>query len=88
MFMEKRRNIRKLVILALLSSIAYMLILLNFPLSGLPPFLKIDFSEVPALVAAVVFGPGAEHCGIQKKFFITFFKEAHQAFQLINLPIF
>ena len=41
------------------SSIAYLLMMLDFPFPGLPPFLKIDFSDVPALIAAIIFGPVA-----------------------------
>lgn len=51
------QKIRQTVTVAVLSTIAYLLMMLNFPLPGLPPFLKIDFSEVPALLAAIVFGP-------------------------------
>ena len=52
-------KIRQTVTVSVLSTIAYLLMMLNFPLPGLPPFLKIDFSEVPALLAAIVFGPVA-----------------------------
>ncbi len=41
----------------MLSSIAYLLMMLDFPFPGLPPFLKIDFSDVPALIVAIIFGP-------------------------------
>lgn len=50
-------RVKKLVILSMLGSIAYVLMLLNFPFPGLPPFLKIDFSDIPALIAALIFGP-------------------------------
>lgn len=56
---KNSRKIRQTVTVSALSSIAYLLMMLNFPLPGLPPFLKIDFSEVPALLAAIVFGPVA-----------------------------
>lgn len=49
----------KLVILALLGTISLVLFFLNFPLPFLPPYLKIDFSEVPALIAALIFSPVA-----------------------------
>ncbi|QDP40943.1 ECF transporter S component [Radiobacillus deserti] len=49
----------KLIILALLGTISMVLMFLNFPLPFLPQYLKIDFSEVPALLAALVFSPGA-----------------------------
>lgn len=47
----------KMIILALLGTISLVLFFLNFPLPFLPPFLKIDFSEVPALIASFIFSP-------------------------------
>jgi riboflavin transporter len=57
--MNQVKSTKKLVTLGMLSSISYLLMMLNFPLPGLPPFLKIDFSEVPALIAAIIYGPVA-----------------------------
>ena len=37
----------------MLSSIAYILMLLNFPIPPFPNFLKIDFSDIPALIGAL-----------------------------------
>ena len=48
-----------MVAVAMLSSIAYVLMLLNFPIPPFPAFLKIDFSDLPALIGALVFGPMA-----------------------------
>ncbi|HLR52412.1 MAG TPA: ECF transporter S component [Candidatus Avamphibacillus sp.] len=47
----------KMIILALLGAISLVLLFLNFPLPFLPPYLKIDFSEVPALLASLIFSP-------------------------------
>lgn len=44
---------------AMLSAIAYLLMMFDFPLPGFPAFLKIDFSEIPVLLGAIVFGPVA-----------------------------
>jgi len=57
--MEKRKklNVKALVSIGMLSSIAYLLMLLNFPLPIFPNFLFVDFSDIPALIAALVFGP-------------------------------
>ncbi|RFU69062.1 ECF transporter S component [Bacillus sp. V59.32b] len=55
----KNNKVRKLVSLAMLGSISYVLMLLNFPFPGFPTFLMIDFSEIPALIAALIFGPVA-----------------------------
>lgn len=47
----------KPVMVSLLSAIAFIMQYLDFPLPPFPSFLKIDFSEVPALVAGFMFGP-------------------------------
>lgn len=64
--MKKRYSVSKLVGVAMLSSVAYVLMLLNFPIPPFPSFLMIDFSEVPALLAAIIFGPMA---GVLVEFF-------------------
>ncbi|QVY63794.1 ECF transporter S component [Cytobacillus gottheilii] len=50
-------NVKAYVAIGMLSSIAYVLMLLNFPLPPFPNFLMIDFSDIPALIAALIFGP-------------------------------
>ncbi|MBM7648028.1 riboflavin transporter FmnP [Bacillus ectoiniformans] len=55
----KKMNIRTLATVGLLSTLSYLLMLLNFPIPPFPSFLMIDFSEIPALIAAIVFGPMA-----------------------------
>lgn len=51
-------KIRKLTGTAMLSAIAYILMFLEFPIPFLiPPFIKMDFSELPALLAAFAYGP-------------------------------
>ncbi|WP_153122690.1 ECF transporter S component [Peribacillus tepidiphilus] len=55
----KQGKVRKFVAVGMFSSIAYILMLLNFPFPGFPQFLLVDFSDIPALVAALIFGPVA-----------------------------
>lgn len=55
----KKMNVKALVSIGMLSSISYILMLLNFPMPPFPQFLMIDFSDVPALIAAIIFGPAA-----------------------------
>ncbi len=55
----KAMNLRKFVIIGMFSSIAYILMLLDFPFPTFPAFLKVDFSDIPALLAAIIFGPMA-----------------------------
>ncbi|MBZ5752799.1 MULTISPECIES: ECF transporter S component [Metabacillus] len=57
--MMQQSKVRKHVTVGMLSSIAYLLMMLDFPFPGLPSFLQIDFSDVPALISAIVFGPSA-----------------------------
>ncbi|KKB35616.1 ECF transporter S component [Bacillus thermotolerans] len=62
----QKTSIRRLTSLGLLSALAYLLMLLNFPVPPFPSFLMIDFSDIPALIAAIVFGPLA---GVTVEFF-------------------
>ncbi|WP_055079121.1 ECF transporter S component [Lagierella massiliensis] len=51
-------NIKKLVRIALLGAISgILMIALHFPLPMFPPFMDIDFGEVPALIAGFTMGP-------------------------------
>lgn len=47
----------KLIILALFGTISLLLFFVNFPLPLLPAYLKIDFGDVPALIAGLIFSP-------------------------------
>jgi riboflavin transporter FmnP len=53
----KKLNVKAYVSIGMLSSIAYLLMLIQFPLPMFPNFLFVDFSDIPALIAALVFGP-------------------------------
>ncbi|MDP4170185.1 MAG: ECF transporter S component [Bacillota bacterium] len=55
----KEMKVKAIVTIGMLSSIAYVLMLLNFPLPPFPSFLMIDFSDIPALIGALIFGPVA-----------------------------
>ena len=51
-------NTRKLVVTAMLSAIAAVLMIIEFPLPFIaPPFYKLDFSELPVLIGAFSLGP-------------------------------
>jgi riboflavin transporter len=63
---KQKLNVKAFVSIGMLSSIAYLLMLLNFPLPPFPNFLFVDFSDIPALIAALIFGPIA---GILVEFF-------------------
>jgi len=53
----KRTNVRKLTMTAMLSAVATVLMFFSFNVPLMPSFIKLDFSELPALIAAYAFGP-------------------------------
>ncbi|PLT28421.1 riboflavin transporter FmnP [Peribacillus deserti] len=55
----KHQKVKTLVGIGMFSSISYILMLMNFPFPGFLSFLLVDFSDIPALLAAVIFGPAA-----------------------------
>lgn len=52
-------NTRTMVKISVLGVIAFILMLLDFPLWFTPPFLKFDVSDVPALIGSFALGPMA-----------------------------
>ena len=62
-----RISVRKLVVAALLGAVATVLMFISFGLPILPSYLKVDFSEMPALLASFALGPvyGAAVCLIK-----------------------
>lgn len=50
-------RIRKLVMTALLSTLATVLMFVSFSVPFVPSFIKLDLSELPALIAAFSMGP-------------------------------
>ena len=47
----------KITVAALLSAIAFILQYIEIPIPLMPPFIKFDFSDLPALLAAFSLGP-------------------------------
>ena len=62
-----RISVRKLVVTALLGAVATVLMFISFGVPILPSYLKVDFSEMPALLASFALGPvyGAAVCLIK-----------------------
>ncbi|TDM13198.1 ECF transporter S component [Macrococcus lamae] len=48
---------KRLILISLLSAISFVLMFIKFPLPFLPPYLTIDFSDIPALLALFTVGP-------------------------------
>lgn len=55
--MQKNVNVRKMAMTAILSAVAAALMFLSFPVPLMPGFIKLDFSELPALIASFSMGP-------------------------------
>ena len=54
----KAINIRTICVIAIMSALGAVLMFVEFPLPMLiPPFIKLDFSEVPALITTFALGP-------------------------------
>ena len=50
-------NLNKMVKVSLLTGIAFILMFFDFPVLPMFPWLRIDLSDVPALMGAFAFGP-------------------------------
>ena len=53
----KAINVRKLTMTAMLSAVATVLMFFSFSVPVVPSFIKMDFSELPALIGAFSMGP-------------------------------
>lgn len=68
---ERILSTRKITLIGVFSAVAFLLMLLEFPVPFAPSFYELDFSEIPALVGTFAFGPVAgvmiEFCKILLK---------------------
>lgn len=56
--MNKTKNLRAICGTGVLSALAFVLMLIEIPLPFIiPSFIKLDFSELPALIASFAYGP-------------------------------
>lgn len=54
----KKINLRAFAVTAIMGAVSFVLMLLEFPLPFIiPSFIKLDFSEIPALITAFALGP-------------------------------
>lgn len=53
----KKVNVRKMAVTAILSAVSTVLMFISFSVPLMPSFIKLDFSELPALIAAFSMGP-------------------------------
>ena len=52
-----RERIKRITLISLFSAIAFLLMLLEFPVPLIPSFIELDFSEFPELAASFIAGP-------------------------------
>lgn len=55
-------SIQKLIYTAMLAAVAGVLISLEFSVPMMPPFYKVDFSDVPSVIAVFLMGPVSGIC--------------------------
>lgn len=58
---KERGSIRYLTVTAMLAAISYILMFLDFSIPIMPAFIKMDLSELPALIGSFAMGPV---CGV------------------------
>ena len=59
--MNKKLDLRKLTVTAVMSAVSLVLMMLEFAFPFVPSFLKFDFSDLPAFITAFSLGPV---CGV------------------------
>lgn len=57
--MEKKWTTQKMIMTAMLAAVAGVLMSLEFALPMMPPFYKVDFSDVPSIIALFMMGPAS-----------------------------
>lgn len=55
--MAMKKNLRSLCVTAIMGAIGTVLMYLEFSVPFMPAFIKVDFSEIPALITAFALGP-------------------------------
>lgn len=71
---ERKSNLHKLALTGIFSSIGFLLMLIEFPLPFIiPDFIKMDFSELPALICTFAAGPvwGVAVCLVKNLLHLT-----------------
>ena len=56
---QNKKSITKLSVIAMLSAVSFALFLLEFPVIPSLGHLKLDFSDIPALISGIIYGPFA-----------------------------
>ncbi|MFS0643885.1 ECF transporter S component [Siminovitchia sp. 179-K 8D1 HS] len=53
----RKLNTKSFVAIGMLSSLSFVLMLIKFPIPPFPAYLTVDFSDIPALIAGLMYGP-------------------------------
>lgn len=56
----RKRPAQKVVLIAILGAMAYLLMLLDFPIPFMPPFLSFDLAQISEVIGTLIMGPIAE----------------------------
>ncbi len=54
---QKKIDTKKIVVTGVFSAVAYVLMILDFNVPLMPGFIKLDFSDLPELIASLLLGP-------------------------------
>lgn len=54
---KRKANVKAVAVTAVMSAIGAVLMFVEFPIPIIPSFIKLDFSELPALLTSFAFGP-------------------------------
>lgn len=60
--MKNKWTTQTMIITAMLAAVAGVLMSMEFALPMMPPFYKVDFSDVPTVIATLLFGPISGTC--------------------------
>ena len=71
---KKRQKIRYITVTGMLSALSAVLMMMSFSVPFMPAFIKLDFSEMPALIASFSMGPlsGVTVCLIKNLINVSF----------------
>jgi len=59
---KRKMSVRMMVTVAMMAAVSYVLMLFNFSVPFMPPFIKLDVAELPALITSYALGPVAGIC--------------------------
>ncbi|AKG74065.1 ECF transporter S component [Salinicoccus halodurans] len=52
----RQNKLQRLILISILAALSFILMLLQFPIPFMPPFLMVDFSDIPAFIGFILLG--------------------------------